>query len=113
MRPTLGGMRLGVASETPIIVANAIGTVHAAGWASSAAVQPLWVFSSSVSTTAPPDSSPPTSSPAIAPDVGEPSPPDAEHDQRAERARRDGERQPDGPRDADALGGDREQRGAR
>ena len=47
---------------------------------------------------------PPTASPAERTDVGEPAPPDAEHEQRAERRGRDPEGQPDRGRDADPLG---------
>ena len=68
VRETFAGRRDRVASRDPtIMVANAIGTVHAAGCASSTPHQPGAVTPNSVRITAPPASSPPTTRPAPAP----------------------------------------------
>ena len=65
--------------------------------ASSAPAQPAWAWSSRVSSTAAPASSPPTDHPGDRADVGQPPPPDAQHQQRAERRGGQRERQPDRP----------------
>lgn len=61
------GTRCGVRSETTMVTANAIGTVHAAGWASSTFGQPDNAGSNIVVTTAAAANPPPTTMPATTP----------------------------------------------
>ena len=70
----------------------------------SVPAHPVRVPSTSVSTTAAPDEAAADEHPGDRAGIGQPPPPDAEHQQRAERRRGEGERQPDRPRDADPLG---------
>ena len=74
--------------------ANARGTVHAAGWASSAPVQPSKGPASMVAVTAALALTPPARRPAIAPNAVRPPPPDPEDEQGAERGRSEREREP-------------------
>src|SRR5690348_15593392 len=65
---TLPGTRFRLARDTATITANASGTVHAAGWARSAATQPLPTGpANTVSSTAPTAAPPPATMPATAP----------------------------------------------
>ena len=87
------------------IVANASGTAQAAGWASSTAPsRRCGAVEQGRRPRRRRSRTPPTSQPGERADVGQPAPPDAEHQQRAERRRGHRERQADGPGDADVAG---------
>ena len=111
-RCTWAGTRERVASETPTMVPNASGTDHAAGWPSRTATQPRGV--GAAEGVDHPDARPdePDGQPGQGADVGEAAPPDAEHQQRAERGGGHRERQSHGPGDADVRGQQRHQRRA-
>ena len=105
------GTRSRVSRETRIIVANASGTDHAAGWATSAANQPPVRSVTRLSTTATPESAPADEQSGERADVGQPAPPDAQHQQGAERGGGQGEGQPDDRRDGDAAHHERQEQG--
>jgi hypothetical protein len=67
MRRAAGGTRSFDASDTTIMTANEIGTVHTAGWPSTAPGQPAGSWPVSVARAAVSESVPPTAIPASAP----------------------------------------------
>ena len=77
------------------ITAKVSGTIQAAGWASRAPGQPPRGASSKVVEHGRAGQQPAGRRARPAPDVGEAAPPDAQHQQRAERAGRQGERETD------------------
>ena len=95
IRATSRGIRRRVASEPITMTANAIGTAQAAGCASSAPAQPGCGPPTTVTSDGGDRQAAADDQTGERTDVGEPAPPDAEHEQRAERRRRDGEGQPD------------------
>ena len=101
MAPTSGGARRRVASDTTTITANASGTVHAAGWATSVAGQPYSGGPSTVTSTAARRAAA-GQHPGGRAAGGQPAPPDAQHQQRAEARRGDREREPDHLRHVEA-----------
>ena len=96
--PTSRGTRRLVSNDPTTITANASGTVQAAGWPTSCAGQPCSGGPSTVISTARHRRAAAGQDAGRRADVGQPAPPDAEHQQRAEARRGDRERQPDDPR---------------
>ena len=107
--PRVRRPRSGVRSETTIPAAKASGTVHAAGWPSSAPATPVNGPAASTSDDRGQRRAPADPQRGEGAARGEARPPDAEHEQRAERRGRDGEGQGHGLREVGASGHQRQQ----